>query len=425
MTISDDDLKAGIARLSRHAFESFAVDFLSSASTSYECLRPLDDVGEDAFYQPLLDSYGGSIHDVYLFHFPSLELFRPTQDLTMDDPALIRQLVKVRNQYHGKRGQWGMVSPWLRSGRALNTLAFVTNVYGLESPVYHDMLIPAYQKLKRFYGLKSSRVVLGSPDSFVEKSPEKARRAFERVAKEHRDGVVVAVTEDDVSVQDFIGERPIGRGLFSSNAAPYEPVFVGIALRQRRVLHEFEQLLKRDSLESELEGFLTAHYRDLFGPQYDRIETQLWLRFPALDIAGKDRRLDVFLRNSVINDWELVELKRPAAVSRTHRDMQILTQEVLGAIHQIRNYARILAQDRVKRHFAALGIQYYEPRLSIIVGRTPQIPHDQWRWLRESNSREVKIATYDDVLGELRSRVHDRFLAVKHAYEALGGARGQ
>ena len=175
------------------------------------------------------------------------------------------------------------------------------------------------------------------------------------------------------------------------------------------VLCQFETLLKSDPKESQLEDFLAAHYQDVFGRKYDRIETQLWLRFPGVDIANKNRRLDVFLRNSVSNDWDLFEIKRLIPLSRTYRDVPVLASEVLNAIQQAKNYSRVLQQDSVKRHFAQQGIEYYEPCLNVVVGRTPEIPHEQWRWLQSISDMSVNIIAFDELIAELRLRLADKY----------------
>lgn len=114
-------LKARLSRLNRHAYAAFIEELFSldGEDEGHEGFYPLTQAGEDVFFQPLLDSYGGSIHRVYLLHHPALELFHPAHNLDMRDPTLVRQLAKVRNLYHGQVGYWGMVSPCLREDRAL------------------------------------------------------------------------------------------------------------------------------------------------------------------------------------------------------------------------------------------------------------------------------------------------------------------
>jgi hypothetical protein len=275
------------------------------------------------------------------------------------------------------------------------------------------------QSLKRICGLKSLPVFVGSWDSFLELSPEETRQVVQRLWEKHRDGVAVTAAEDGVQVNEYVNERCLGSGVLSATRLPYEPVFVDVAIRQRAVLERFQSLLREDVIEAKLEEFIVAHFQDLFGNKYDRVETQLWMRFPDLDIGRKNRRLDVFLRNSVINDWELFEVKRPVVLSGTYRDVPVIAKEVANAIHQIRNYARLLTQEKVRKHFAKLGIQYYEPSLSVVIGRTPEISHEQWRWLRTTNEEHVKIITFDDLLRELRCRLDDRYALMEEMQRAV------
>jgi len=337
----------------------------------------------------------------------------------MNDPVLIRQLVKVRNLYKGQLGQWGMISPFLREDNALKAVGFVTNLVGIEQQVYQEMLIPAYQRLKRFCGMKKTPVLVGSCDSFIDQVPEKTERIFQEFIRKQSDGLAIEVSANGVHVAEFNNERWMTGGVLSPTAGPYEPVFVSSAIRHRAVLNEFESLLRKDTLESKLEEFLVTNYKDIFGNRYDRVETQLWLRFPDLDITDHNRRLDVFLRNSIDNDWELFEIKQPVAVSGTYRDVPVIAKAVINAIQQVKNYGRILAQDKAKKYFAKQGIEYYEPRLNVVIGRTPQIPHDQWRWLKTSNEDRVRIVTFDDLMSELKSRIEDRFAVLAHIQQMV------
>src|ERR1700739_1128900 len=93
-----------IARFSRHTFAAFVTELFSDPN-KFEGVYPLPEVGEDVFYLPYLDSYGGSIHEVVLLHFPLLELFKPSDRLIINDPILINKLVKIRNIYHRAIGQ--------------------------------------------------------------------------------------------------------------------------------------------------------------------------------------------------------------------------------------------------------------------------------------------------------------------------------
>lgn len=137
--------------------------------------------------------------------------------------------------------------------------------------------------------------------------------------------------------------------------------------------------------------------------KYDKIETQIWLKFPELDINNKNRRLDVFLRNAITHDWELMELKKAdIKLTKTVRDIPVFVNAVHEGIQQIRNYKRILNQDNVKKIFASQGIEYYEPEYRLVIGRNPDIPLEQWRHLKKSNENGLKIITYDEIIDSLK-----------------------
>ncbi len=409
--------KKYLPRLSRHGFASFVTElFREDTAQKYDGFYPLVDVGEDVFYQPLRDSYGGSIHNVYLLHFPPLELFRPSANLNMQDPVLIERLKRVRALYNGKQGQWGMVSPFLDSADALDAIAFVTNLSGLEKEVYQNMLIPAYQRLKRFCGLKKPNIFVGSCDSFIDLDGDRALSTFERFIRTHTDGLVITLSPNDAKVSNFVCERNLSAGVLSESQLPYEPTYVTAAVKNRAILDEFDNLIRNSAAERMLEEFLVENYKVLFGYAYDRVETQIWLRCPELDFGRKARRLDMFLRNSVTNDWDLVEIKRAVSLTRTSHDVPVISKHVVEAIHQIKNYARLLSQDKIKKHFAKQGMEYFEPCLSVVIGRTPEIPHEQWRWLKTTNEGGVKIVTFDELRRELSARLDDRHAQI----DALG-----
>lgn len=124
------------------------------------------------------------------------------------------------------------------------------------------------------------------------------------------------------------------------------------------VLTEFNRIINSEAHENELEDFLKEYYQELFGHKYDRIETQLWLKFPDSDIGGRERRMDIFIRNAVENDWELFELKRADVnLVKSVSGIPMFTEIVHKAISQAKNYQKILNQDNVKQKFAAEGIE--------------------------------------------------------------------
>ena len=158
--------------------------------------------------------------------------------------------------------------------------------------------------------------------------------------KELNDGLSICILEDQISASYFVGGNEFP-GITAHTRSITQPVIKLISMSN--VLDEFNTLLNGDSSEQELEEFLVTHYRFIFGEDYDCIMTQLWIKFPELDIGNSNRRLDIFMRNSVTSDWNLFELKRPSVkLTKTIRDVPMFTSEVQNAIAQVKNYKNLL-----------------------------------------------------------------------------------
>ena len=220
--------------------------------------------------------------------------------------------------------------------------------------------------------------------------------------KSYTDGVSICVSEDKIDVSDYVIQSEFS-GVTQSSHHIVQPSFK--LLHKRSVLEELGRILNSDVQERILEEFLQEHYRDIFGNHYDKIATQLWLKFPELDIGNKDRRMDLFMRNSVSDDWEMYELKRANVIpAKNVRGVPMFTDLVYQAIAQAKNYKALLQQDAVKRKFAQEGIEYFEPEINIIVGKKSEISTAQWRRMIADHRGDVKIRTYDEFFKEASYR---------------------
>ena len=142
-----------------------------------------------------------------------------------------------------------------------------------------------------------------------------------------------------------------------------------------------------------------------FGDKYDTLSTQVWLDFPEFDIGNKDRRLDIFMHNSISKDWDIYELKRSSVkLTKTKSDVPMFVSAVHDAMTQLRNYKRILNQDKVKREFEAKGIKYYNPQFNLVIGKKPNISDEKWNWLL-SHYSDLNIITYDNLLESAKKRL--------------------
>jgi hypothetical protein len=329
-----------------------------------------------------------------------IDLFYRLSDVDIATPSIVKSLKKYKKIFREREESWF----YPQDGElSVPQIAFITNYSDISKDDYNDVLFPKFKKLLKRWDYEPE-LLLGSLDSFFELNPTNAEKAFENFISNHKDGLSISLEDDNFSVNDFVADKYISDGVLRGSKNPCESVYIKSIEKSQAIL-EFEHIINRNPKEDELELFLQKHYQDIFGFEYDKIETQLWLRFPELDISQNERRLDIFLRNSIEKDWELFEIKRAKKLTKSYRDIPVFTGEVQSAIQQLRNYSRILSQDNVKRKMAKEGIEYYEPALKLVIGRTPNIPQAEWRWLKSTNEKDVKILTYDELLTSMKKRM--------------------
>ncbi|UXH76212.1 DUF4263 domain-containing protein [Roseateles amylovorans] len=394
-----------LSRLTPSAFAAFTEAMFQSDE---EPLAAFRNAGNGVFVRPLRSSYGGSLHEVFVRHWTCGVQSTPSLNSITRDPFLRSTLRRIRSIYGNQLGAWGMVSPYIVPAKQLQSLAFLTNITGNAKDDYETEIVPRYAAAARKCGLRPPLVLVGSYDSYVDKVLGKTSSTLLDLLSRHSDGVRIACENETFSVQRYEVEGSLTGAIQRSEAVAYEPVYILSPQPGDDLLREFEHLLNSNAEESRLEAFLSANFRQVFGQKYDRIETQLWLKYPELDIAGRTRRTDLFMRNSITNDWELLELKRPdTRLATAYRSVPNLSRDVMGGVEQLRNYARILAQQSVRDSLRRRGIEYFQPDLTLVVGRSPTISVAQWRWL-VSSIHDVQVTTYGSLLDELRVRGAER-----------------
>jgi len=236
-------LKSLLSRLSRHAFEKFIVE-LQKANKSSEAFTPLPEAGEGVYYQGLLDSYGGSLHTVFLLHYSPLELLNHFDSKSIGDPVIKQLLKNVRQLYKGQVGYWGMVDPFLKRANALQSVAFLTNLYNIDRATYEKDLIPQYSELVKKTGLKRLPVLVGSYDSFIELTPKETEQAFANFITQNDEGLCISISTQQASVERFSTERNLIGGVLQTTKYPYEPVYINQINQKETALDEFERLFR-------------------------------------------------------------------------------------------------------------------------------------------------------------------------------------
>lgn len=235
-------------------------------------------------------------------------------------------------------------------------------------------------------------------------SPNNYDKLIEQYFIENDSGICINLSDDRILASRYIAEKEFN-GILLPSKAVFQPLIKKV-LNADDVLAEFNEIINSSAKESVLEEFLCENYQLIFGEKYDTISTQVWLNFPELDIGGRERRLDIFMKNVISQDWDIYELKRSnIKLTKTISDVPRFMNAVNDAIAQLKNYQCILNQDAVRKKFKGEGIEYYNPQINLVIGKRPNLPTNQWRWLL-SQHQDLNILTYDDLLKEAKLRLN-------------------
>lgn len=400
-------VKQIISTLDRNAFSMFIFELwkLKDYSTDLE-FQKTKLIGSHIYeqhYWEKLSNPGVPEHQGYnliLPFFQPIELFEDITDESFSDSELIKKLKNYKSRITRRTSSWQY---WMDGQYHMPRISFVTNFEGIDTNFYFDSIIPKFQHLVNKLGLDAETAV-GSCDSFFKLDQENTIKAFNNFIDKNKKQISISISGDNLEYNYFNQDKYLTGGLLKNSKNPYEPIFIDSEVHKSEIIKEFEFLINKNTSEAILEKFLKTNYREVFGEHYDRIETQLWLRFPELDISNKNRRLDIFLRNSIEREWELFELKNVKKLTRTYRDIPTFTSEIHNAIQQVRAYEKLLLQEKVKEKFAREGIEYFYPEVRLVIGNRPDISQEQWRFLKSTNENKLKIITFDELLESMKLR---------------------
>lgn len=248
-------------------------------------------------------------------------------------------------------------------------------------------------------GIGSASTILNQDNTNNEKYSKKVKDFF----LNNDSGICINLSDDKIIASRFVAQREFD-GIITSPENIFHPVIKKVIDTDDKLV-EFNQLINNDTRESVLEEFLYTYHDLFFGDKYDTLSTQVWLDFPEFDIGNKNRRIDIFMRNSISKDWDIYELKRSSVkLTKTKSDVPMFVSAVHDAMTQLRNYKRILNQDKVKKAFEAKGIKYYNPQFNLVIGKKPNISDEKWNWLVSHNS-DLNIITYDNLLESAKIRL--------------------
>ncbi|MEX0967651.1 MAG: Shedu anti-phage system protein SduA domain-containing protein [Bacteroidia bacterium] len=410
--MNKQNLLPRLASLSRDAFEDFIFRLWSvdnvHIETSYVHTNRLDGIDKKVYEQHSItwedpkDSKSYQSFNLIVPFFKPLDLLLTSKSIHSDFKEERKILYSYKRILDKRMQEWFLP----QDGEfCLPNIYFVSNISGIRKEEYFDNILPRLSPLVK--GITISQFGIGTYDSFIDQVPEKTEVVLNSLLQQHFNQISVKVEDGHYRFEIYLPESYLTSGVLHKSQNPVESIITDRSKSNDNyeVLNEFADLINRKAKEDILEKFIKKHYQLIFGNHYDRIETQVWLKFPDLDISGKNRRLDIFLRNAVEGDWELFELKRPTKLVRSYRSIPSLTAEFTNALSQLKNYKRILLQDNVRRRFEKEGIDYYEPELRLVIGRKPNIPQGQWRRLKTENQDNLKLLTFDDLLEEMKFRL--------------------
>jgi hypothetical protein len=286
----------------------------------------------------------------------------------------------------------------------LINIGIITNISHLTEDYFFEEIVPFYDKSFDENKLElepNFSLQFGTIDSILEATnTSQIRTKINKFFNTYKDGISINLGSNGFIVNEYSLFQELSLGGTSKTFSPLE-IIKSIDSKQQ-IFVEFEKLLNNDTNERVLEDFLKTYFQVLF-PAYDTISTQLWVRFPEIDISHKERRLDIFMRNAVTHDWDLFELKKANVPLIKKGDIPSFTAKVMDSISQLKVYEKLLSQSHVKQVLVEEGIEYAEPNYYLVIGRDPKIEHQQWRWLQKQIAQKnLKIKTYDEILREAK-----------------------
>lgn len=402
--MNNEQLIERIGGLSQEDFISFCFNMLKN--TYGENLRNCYDI-EGAFYTKSESGLVSPLKlaSVFIVDYLPYELFKNPREIPFDNLLIRKRLISIKEEFDKSPAIFGCPCSSV-SDNIIGGIFFFNHIIGPKREFFTEVALDKYEKMLIELGMNTKKVGLdislgiGSPYSYIGNTPQSAISALKYI-ESYNEQLAIEFSDQGYEVNKIRQGRYVTSGIGRVAGDIFFPCLV--KRKAYRICDEFERLLNSNPSEKILSDFIIENYRDILGYKYDVIESEVSLRFPDLDIAGKNRRVDILVHNCVENDWELIELKKKIKLSTIYRGQPVFSSEIMYAIQQLKNYYNILLQDRVREHFLREGIEYYNPSIKLIVGGQKNVSHKQWRQMLASTD-DVHLITYDDLIKEMRTR---------------------
>ncbi len=168
------------------------------------------------------------------------------------------------------------------------------------------------------------------------------------------------------------------------------------------ILDEFEALLNNSRTgELDIQRFLERHPEILKSLGYTECRPQVVLSEPGAD----DLKPDFILYKPGNSGFDILDLKLPTAVIARHNPYTRISHDITKAIGQLRAYRNYFQKPMNKDRFIREhGIEYFEPKLIVAIGRQIQYCDNIMREEIQQQTSGIRVLNYDELVAYAKTR---------------------
>ena len=322
----------------------------------------------------------------YKFDYIPYYLFQGLDEIHIDYQAYENDLKSICEKFH-----------------RLGVVYFVNNLYGFQEKDYLTTLLPKYTNNIQLIKEEFQGAGIGNLDSFFANSPDYSFDYFQsNISKIQNSKREISISYDygEFKVNRYSSEKALSNSISLLNKNPYQPVYKNTLYNE--ILKEFEYVLNKDI--NSLLPFLTRNYQQIFGNDYDRIEPQIWLRNKNLESIGNKKDTTIFLRNSVISDWEVYSLETKNNFRTANLSKEVALENLANKIMNLSQLEKTLKSEKITELLKREGFEYFEPRINLVSDLSRHLSHREWRKLVRENNKYLNLISFDELFHEISRR---------------------
>lgn len=258
------------------------------------------------------------------------------------------------------------------------------------------------------FAIYASRIGTIGSDQFINSGGnyrhlEMSLAMSQRYAPE-RDEPILGLLEQDgkilVQHYSYRGTNSLDSGATANTLSVSSPII--LPLVPASVLAEFEYLINNCSIsEHSIQKFLECHPEILRSLGYTECRPQVVLSEPG----KKDLKPDFILQRPGNNGFDILDLKLPSANIACSTPYTRISHEITKAVAQLRAYGNYFKSEANKDNFIKThGIEYFEPKLIVAIGRQSQYSTNEIRSEIEQQASGIQLLTYDQMLDYAKAR---------------------